>query len=157
MVQKQYAFSRNYTFNFFSNTSIMQYILSCDAGQHQQTACTSQPHIHKDKQPIHLWPFYIQSSCSSLSVQYSMGFPGGSTVKNPLAMQEIQKTWAWSLGQEDSLEEGMAADSSILAWDRGPWWAPVHWVTKSRIQLNYLSTHACIIFNKLHQIFNILL
>ena len=39
------------------------------------------------------------------------------TVKNPPAMQETQ---VWSLGQEDPLEEGMTAHSSILAW-RIPW------------------------------------
>ena len=38
-------------------------------------------------------------------------------VKNPPAMQE---TWVRSLGQEDPMEEGMAAPSSILAW-RIPW------------------------------------
>ena len=31
-------------------------------------------------------------------------------------MQEIQETWARSLGGEDSLEEGMETHSSILAW-----------------------------------------
>ena len=35
------------------------------------------------------------------------------TVKNPPAMRE---TWVPSLGWEDSLEEGMATHSSILAW-----------------------------------------
>ena len=35
-------------------------------------------------------------------------------------MQEIWETWVWSLGQEESLEEGMATHSSILAW-RIPW------------------------------------
>ena len=39
-----------------------------------------------------------------------------------------------SLAQEDSLEEGMATDSSILAWripvDRGAWWAAVYSVAK---------------------------
>jgi len=34
-------------------------------------------------------------------------------VKNRPAMQE---TWVQSLGQEDSLEKGMATHSSILAW-----------------------------------------
>ena len=43
-----------------------------------------------------------------------MGFPGGSTVKNLLAMQE---TWIQSLGWEDPLEEEMATHSSILAWE----------------------------------------
>ena len=38
-------------------------------------------------------------------------------VKNLPAMQE---TWVPSLGQEDPLEEGVAAHSSILAW-RIPW------------------------------------
>ena len=31
-------------------------------------------------------------------------------------MPATQETWVWSLGQEDPLEEGMAAHSSILAW-----------------------------------------
>ena len=38
-------------------------------------------------------------------------------IKNLTAMQE---TWVQSLGWDDPLEEGMAADSSILAW-RIPW------------------------------------
>jgi len=42
-----------------------------------------------------------------------MGFPGGSAVKNPPAMQETQ---VQSLGRENPLEEGMAIHSSILAW-----------------------------------------
>ena len=39
-------------------------------------------------------------------------FPGGSVVKNPPAMQEMQVR---SLGGEDSLEEGMATHSGMLA------------------------------------------
>ena len=35
-------------------------------------------------------------------------------------MQETQETQVRSLGQEDPLEEGMAAHSSILAWEI-PW------------------------------------
>ena len=31
-------------------------------------------------------------------------------------MPELQETQVRSLGQEDPLEEGMATDSSILAW-----------------------------------------
>ena len=38
-------------------------------------------------------------------------------VKNPPAMQE---TWVQSLGEEDTLENGMRTHSSILAW-RIPW------------------------------------
>ena len=38
-------------------------------------------------------------------------------VKNLPAMQE---TWVQSLGQQDSLEEGMGTHSSILAW-KIPW------------------------------------
>ena len=37
-------------------------------------------------------------------------------VKNLPAMQEMQKTWVQSLGQEDPLEEGMETHSSILTW-----------------------------------------
>ena len=46
-----------------------------------------------------------------------MGFPGGSAVKNPPAMQEI---WVRSLGQEDPLEKEIATHSRILAWEI-PW------------------------------------
>ena len=41
-----------------------------------------------------------------------VGFPGGSAVKNPPAMQEAQVR---SLGREDPLKEEMATLSSILA------------------------------------------
>ena len=42
------------------------------------------------------------------------GLPGGSVVKNPAAMQELQEMGLSSLGQEDPLEEGLAIHSSIL-------------------------------------------
>ena len=58
-------------------------------------------------------------------------------VKNLPAMQ---KTWVQSLGQEDSLEKGMATHSSILAWrvpmDRGAWQSRVHGVAKSQARLS---------------------
>ena len=50
----------------------------------------------------------------------TLGFPGGSVVKNLPTMYEMQETWVWSLGGEDPLEEGMATHSSIVAW-RIPW------------------------------------
>ena len=37
-------------------------------------------------------------------------------VKNLPAVQEMQETRVQSLGQEDSLEESMATQSSVLAW-----------------------------------------
>ena len=49
-----------------------------------------------------------------------MGFPGGSGVKKPIAMQELQEMWVQSQGWEDHLEEGTATNSNILAW-RSPW------------------------------------
>ena len=45
-------------------------------------------------------------------VDVQRGFPGGSVVKNQPAMQETQDQ---SLGQEDSLEKGMATHSNIFA------------------------------------------
>ena len=57
-------------------------------------------------------------------------------VKNLPAMQE---NWVQSLGREDSLEEGMATHSSILAWRilaRGAWQATGCGVAKSQIQLS---------------------
>ena len=54
-------------------------------------------------------------------------------VKNPPAMNE---TWVQSLSWEDPLEEGMATQSSILAWripiDREARQATLHGVAKSQ-------------------------
>ena len=46
---------------------------------------------------------------------YRLGSPGGSVVKNPSAVQEMQEMWVQSLGREDPLEEGMATHFSVLA------------------------------------------
>ena len=43
----------------------------------------------------------------------SMGFSGGSVVKNPHVMQEI---WVQFLVLEDPLEKEMATHSSVVAW-----------------------------------------
>ena len=59
------------------------------------------------------------------------GFPSGSVVKNPPALQEMH---VQSLDMEDPPEEEMAPHSSIAAWknsmDKGAWRATVHRVTK---------------------------
>ena len=66
-------------------------------------------------------------------LQYSWASLVTQMVKNSSVMWE---TWVRSLGWEDPLEEGMATQSSILAWripmDRGAWWAAVHGVPKSQ-------------------------
>ena len=49
-----------------------------------------------------------------MNVDYLIGFPGSSVVRNPLPVQ-VQ-----FLGQEDTLEKEMANRSSILAWEI-PW------------------------------------
>ena len=49
-----------------------------------------------------------------------MAFSSGSVVKSLPAVQEIQETQVRSPGQEDPLEEGTAAHSTILA-GKIPW------------------------------------
>ena len=44
----------------------------------------------------------------------ALGFPGGSVVKNPPAVQEMQVR---SLDREDLLQKNTATHSSILAWE----------------------------------------
>ena len=81
-----------------------------------------------------------QTRLKRFSSSSSRGFPDGSAVKNPPAMQETWETWVQSLAWEDPLEEEMATHSSILAWknpmDRGAWRATVHEVAKIRTQLS---------------------
>ena len=69
--------------------------------------------------------------------QYSWASLVAQSVKNLPTMQE---TWIQSLDWEDSLEEGKATHSIILAWripkDRRAWQATVHEVTKSQTRLS---------------------
>ena len=66
--------------------------------------------------------------------------------KDGSVVQKTQETQIQSLGQEDPLEEGMAAHSSIPAGknltNRGCWRVMVHGVRKSWTRLKCLSTHA---------------
>ena len=55
--------------------------------------------------------FYLKTSIMPMS------FPGGSVIKNLLAVQEIQETRVQSLDGVDALEKEMATHSSILAWE----------------------------------------
>ena len=50
-----------------------------------------------------------------------------------LPMQETQKMWVQSLGQEDLLEKGMATHSSILAWEI-PWTEEPCWLQSIVLQ-----------------------
>ena len=64
-----------------------------------------------------------------------LGFPSGASGKESTCQCRRHETLVQSLGQEDSLKEGMTTDSSILAWrslDRGAWWVMVHGVANSR-------------------------
>ena len=59
-------------------------------------------------------------------LQYSWTSLVAQTEKN---LPAVWETWVQSLGWEDSLEEGVATHSSVLAWripmDRGAWQATV--------------------------------
>ena len=57
---------------------------------------------------------------NSQTLRLFSGFLGGSEVQSPLAVQETQEVWVWSLGWEGPLEEEMAAHTSTLAW-KIPW------------------------------------
>ena len=53
--------------------------------------------------------------CIITRIHIYTGFPGGSVVKNPPAMQETWEMQAQSLGRENPLQEEMATHFSILA------------------------------------------
>ena len=63
-------------------------------------------------------PGILRNGSSGLGLlRCIMGYPGGSAVKNPPAIQE---TPVQSLSWEDPLEKGMATHSSVPAWEI-PW------------------------------------
>ena len=67
--------------------------------------------LHVFKRLAHL--YYNQSQ---LTIKNYFGFPGGVNDKDPACQCGSHKTWVQSLDWEDSLEEGTATHSSILAW-----------------------------------------
>jgi len=68
-----------------------------------------------------------------------MGFLGGSAVKNPPAMQEMQIR---SPGRSPGKGHGNPLQYSCLEnpMDRGAWWATVHSVANSWTRLKQFST-----------------
>ena len=83
------------------------------------------------------WPSLRQDSSSLVGGEKSSmyvsrcRFPHGSAAKKTPAMQEVR---VWPLGREDLLEEEMATQSGILAWEilhtEEPGWLWVHEVVK---------------------------
>ena len=67
------------------------------------------------------WIVLLLSNLMNICLaQVYKGFPGGSVVKKPPAMQEMQETWVRFVGWDDPMEKEMATHSSILA-GRTPW------------------------------------
>ena len=55
-----------------------------------------------------------------MGIEVSLGFPGGTVIKNLPANTEDARDSICSLNQDDPLEQEMASHSSILAW-KIPW------------------------------------
>ena len=94
-----------------------------------------------------LW--FIQPGISH-DVHCILGFPGGASGKEPTCQWRRQGTQVWSLGQEDTLEAGLATYCSILVWRTHAQRAPLHKVAKSQTQLKQLSRsmHSAFKLNK---------
>ena len=85
--------------------------------------------------PWYLEPHKSKSLLKNFPSLFSdLGFPGGSAIKIPPAVQEPQETWVWSRGWEDPLEEELATHSCTLTLEihRGAWQATAHRVTQSQ-------------------------
>ena len=64
-----------------------------------------------------------------------MDFPGGSVVKNPPAIQEMQEIWVQSQSLEDSLEKDMYSTPVFLHAKSQGQWTTVHGIKKSQTWL----------------------
>ena len=63
-----------------------------------------------------LCQFQVYSKVIYLYVYIYLSSLMTQRLKNLPALQKTQETWIQSLGCEDTLEQGMATHSSILAW-----------------------------------------
>ena len=80
----------------------------------------------------------VYEFCYSGYISFDRGFPSGSVVKNPSAMQEM---WVWSLGQKDPLEKEMASHSNIPAW-KIPWTQEPDGLRSQRVGHGWTHMHA---------------
>ena len=84
--------------------------------------------------PVRFLGWEIPPRRDRLPTPEFLGSSGAQTVRNPPRMRE---TWVQSLGWEDSLEEGVATLSSILAWiistQGGAWRATAPGVAESDV------------------------
>ena len=83
----------------------------------------------------------------NIIMRLQLGFPGGASSKEPACQCRKPKRCRLDPGSGRSPGGG---DSNPLqySWlenpmDRGAWWATVHGVTSSQMQLNWLSMHTC--------------
>ena len=102
-------------------------------------------HLQCRRTQFNSWVGKIHWRRDRLPTPVLFDFPGGSVVKNPPAMREIQ---VQSLGREDSPGDGNGnpLQCSCLenSMDRGTWRATVHGVAMSQAQLsNYHLTFTC--------------
>ena len=83
---------------------------------------------------IHVYNMFILYMCIlCICISINVGFPGGTSTKEPPASARDVRDSGSVPGLGRSLEEGMAIHYSCLKnlMDRGAWWATVHRVTKS--------------------------
>lgn len=80
------------------------------------------------------------------NVYLALGFPGGASGIEPACQHKRYETRVRSLGQKDSLQEGVATHCSTLIWrppDRRAWQTAVHRACKEADTAEQRSTHAC--------------
>ena len=61
--------------------------------------------------------FPLLRFCFFTTLVTSLGFPGGSVVKNLPANSGVIRVWVCSMCWEDPLEKEISTHSSILAWE----------------------------------------
>ena len=77
--------------------------------------------------PYHLNALEVHKGIVKVAAYLTVGFPGGTSGKEPACQRRRCKRVSSSPGREDCLEEEMATNSSILAW-RIPWTEELGWL-----------------------------
>ena len=104
---------------------------------------TSKLHNGEDS-PLRTKRLFLKMTLKLLRIQYFRGFPDGSVVKNPPAIQEPGRC----PGERNAKPLQYSCLESPM--DRGAWWAAVHWVAKEAdtsateqqcFQIRYLSPY----------------
>ena len=99
-----------------TNVTLIHFLLGVDGGPSDQKDNLAQSNFIKLKTSPYNADIKLLVICQVVFTHVTTGLPGGARGKEPTCQSKRYETWVQYLGWEDTLEEGTATHTSVLAW-----------------------------------------